>query len=141
LRPRRERFVLHHLGSGNAPFNLFGDAASVTQTITPWLSLVGIVLGGVVLGLFNAHNRKRGNVEQRAPDVNESWAEARAASHELDMERKLRRRFQNWAWELRAAFRSYVIRVQNGGSTEMTAYEQMFFDSDPPTEEVPKQNP
>lgn len=120
------------------PDGLFDTALSITQLVTPWLPLAGIIAGGIILGIFNAHNRSKGNTEARAPDVNEAWVEARVASHELDTERRLRRRVQNFAWEVRSVFRAYVHRVQSGGSTELTHHEKLFYEAEPPTDENPK---
>lgn len=127
------------LNLATEPDNGFFDTAvGVTQLVTPWLPLAGIIAGGIILGIFNAHNRSKGNTETRAPDVNEAWVEARVARHESDAEHRLRIRIQNFAWELRTVYRTYVNRVQSGGSTELTGREKLFFDSEPPTEETPK---
>lgn len=120
------------------PEEFIDTAISLTQLVTPWLPLAGIVAGGIILGIFNAHNRRKGNTENRAPDVNEAWVEARTARHEYDMEHRLRIRLQNFVWELRTVYRNYVNRVQSGGSTDLTGHERIFFDSEPPTEETPK---
>lgn len=123
------------------PEGFLDTAVGITQVVAPWLPFAGVIVGGILLGIFNTHNRRKGNVETRAPDVNEAWEEARTASHELDAERRLRRRLQNYSWELLYVFRMYVKRVRAGGSTDMTAHEQLFYDSDTPTDEVNVKNP
>lgn len=105
--------------------------------VTPYLPLLGIILGGILVGVFNAHNRRKGNIETRAPDVNAIWTQQAYQSQELDKERKLRRRIENYAWELLDVFHGYVKRVMGGGSYELTHHEKLFFSSDPPTSEIP----
>lgn len=119
------------------PDGFFDTAVGVTQLVTPWLPLAGIIAGGIILGIFNAHNRSKGNSENRAPDVNEAWVEARLARHESDVEHRLRIRIQNFAWELRTVYRAYVTRVQSGGSTDLTNHEKLFYESEPPSEDTP----
>lgn len=104
--------------------------------ITPLLPFLGTLLGAIVVGAFAVWNRKRGALETRAPDVNEIWNQQDRQSHELDVERKWRRRLQNYSWEVLSIWRGYVRRVQNGGSNELTAHEKLFYDSEPPTEEI-----
>jgi hypothetical protein len=112
------------------------QANSITQVITPYLPLLGIIIGGVIVGGFGLWNRRKGNIETRAPDVNEIWQQQIYQSHELDAERKIRRRLENYVYELLRVFRAYVRRVQRGGSTELTNHERMFHDTDPPTSEI-----
>lgn len=107
-----------------------------SEVITPYLPLIGIVIGGIILGIFNAYNRKRGNVETRAPDVNELWTQQAFQSKELDKEYRWRRRLQNYTDELLRVIRLYVNRVQDGGSPELTHHEKLMFSSDPPTSEI-----
>lgn len=117
--------------------NEFVDTATaINQLITPYLPLLGIILGGLIVGIFGIHNRRKGNVETRAPDVNEIWQQQIYQNHELDLERRWRRRLENFAHELVKVFRGYVARVQSGGSTELTYHERMFHDTDPPTSET-----
>lgn len=99
------------------------------QFLTPYLPLIGVVAGAVVVGLFNAHNRRKGNVETRAPDVNELWQQERALSLELDTERKKRLRTENLAVEVIRTFRAYVQRVLSGGSPELTHHELKIHDT------------
>lgn len=119
--------------------NLVAAVNPITETITPYLPLIGILFGSLVVGLFAVWNRKRGNMETRAPDVNEIWQQQAKESHDLDMERRWRRRLENFAFELARVFRGYVRRVQAGGSTDLTPHERMFHDTDPPTAETPRQ--
>lgn len=104
--------------------------------VTPLLPFLGTLLGATVVGAFAVWNRKRGAVETRAPDVNEIWVQQDRQSRELDIERKWRRRLQNYSWEVLAIWRGYVRRVQNGGSADLTPHERLFYDSEPPTEEI-----
>lgn len=111
-------------------------AEAVNLVITPYLPLIGIIVGGIILGIFNVWNRRRGAEETRAPDVNEIWQQQMIQSQELDTERKWRRRLENYSHELRRVFIGYVRRVLSGGSAELTHHEKVFYDSDPPTSEI-----
>jgi hypothetical protein len=125
--------VLHLMEQAN---DFIGTATQISALLTPYLPLVGIVVGGVIVGVFQVWNRRRGAVETKAPDVNEIWQQQIYQSHELDTERKWRRRLENFAHELVRVFRAYVNRVQSGGSTELTHHEKLFYDTDPPTSEI-----
>lgn len=108
------------------------ERLTFTEAITPYLPLIGIVVGGIVMGLFGAWNRKRGATETRAPDVNESWNRAEALDLALDNERKTRRLLQDLLYDVLAAFHSYTHRVQRGGSTDLTTREQKAHDTKVP---------
>jgi len=112
--------------------NASAEAANPSQFLTPYLPLVGVLAGAIVVGLFNAHNRRKGNVETRAPDVNEMWQQERMLAKELDLERKLRRKFENFSWFVLNTFRYYVDRVLSGGPRELTHNEKTVYDNDPP---------
>jgi hypothetical protein len=114
----------------------FATAETFSSIITPYLPLIGIIVGGIIVGGFGVWNRRRGATETRAPDVNEIWQQQIIQSHELDMERKWRRRLENYSHELKRVFIGYVRRVLAGGSTELTHHEKVFYDSDPPTSEI-----
>lgn len=116
--------------------NFVDTATAISQIVTPYLPLLGIIVGGVIVGVFNIWNRKRNAVETRAPDVNEIWQQQIYQSRELDLERKWRRRLENFSHELVKVFRGYVARVQSGGSSDLTHHERLFHDQDPPTSEI-----
>lgn len=90
---------------------------SFTEQLTPYLPLIGTILGGIVIGAFAMWNRRKGNVETKAPSVAEIWARADR------LERRAR-----WAYRIQDAFREYVERVRGGGSTELTVIEQAAHD-------------
>lgn len=119
-----------------APDEFLSQAQQVSALVTPYLPLLGIIIGGIIVGVFAAHNRRKGNIEQRSPDVNEIWIQQNLQSKELDKERKWRRRLENFSWELTRVFRGYVSRVQGGGSTDLTHHERLFHDADPPSSEI-----
>jgi hypothetical protein len=104
-----------------------------TELVTPYLPLIGTVVGAIVVGIFAMWNRRRGATENRAPDVNEIWQQQNSQSRELDLERWLRRALEDFVRDLRRAFHSYVRRVQGGGSTDLAPHEQKMFDADPPS--------
>lgn len=113
--------------------NAAAAAENPSQFLTPYLPLLGVIAGAVVVGVFNAHNRRKGNVETRAPDVNEMWQQERLLAKELDTERKLRRKFESFSWFVLNTFRYYVDRVLSGGPKELTFNEKSVYDNEPPS--------
>lgn len=116
---------------------LFADVAGPTlsSTLTTWIAPAGIFLGVVVTGLWAAHNRRKGAVESRFPDVNEIWSQQARQSIELDNERKFRRKLEDYSNNLLRAFRAYVARALGGGPLQLTDAERFLIDSEPPTAE------
>lgn len=108
----------------------------LTMLVTPYLPLLGTIVGGIVIGSFAIWNRKRGAVETRAPDVNEIWVQQQYQASELEKEIKLRRRLERYVDELLRVYRGYVRRVQTGGDIHMSNHERLFYDQDPPTNEI-----
>ena len=93
------------------------------EFIGPVLGLAGIVIGGLIVGSFAIHNRRRGNVEIKMPSVAESWDEARLAQKDArESDRKLSNLRQTFD-ALLQLFRAYVYRVQHGGHIHLTAAE------------------
>lgn len=105
------------------------------EVITPYLPVIGVIAGGLVVGLFSVYNRKKGNVETRAPDVNEIWQQQQYQGRELDRESTFRRMLQSWGYEIVAAFRGYVLRVQSGGTTDLLPHERRLHDQGVPEED------
>ena len=104
---------------------------TVAEQLTPFLPLVGTMAGGLVVGAFALWNRKRGAVENGAPDANEIWARAEKREEALDYERSNRRHFEDLAFILWRAFRSYSHRVRHGGTVDLTPSEQKLHDTRP----------
>lgn len=96
---------------------------SFTAFITPYLPLIITIIGGLIVGGFGIWNRRHGNIETRAPDVNEIWQQQAAEAKELDLERRLRRRLEDLLRELVRVFWLYTGRVQGGGSKELNTQE------------------
>lgn len=96
---------------------MFATEITFTEQLTPYLPLIGTILGGIVVGAFAMWNRRKGNTETKAPSVAEIWARADR------LERRAR-----WAYRIQDAFREYVSRVRAGGSTELDAAEQAAHD-------------
>lgn len=115
--------LLADVNGSSTPLELF-------TTLTPVLV---VVLGGVVAGLWTAHNRRKGATESRFPDVNEIWSQQARQSFELDNERKFRRRLEDYSNALLRLFRAYSSRVLAGGSPQLTEQEKFYIESDPPT--------
>lgn len=109
--------------------------------ITPFLPVIGTIVGAIIVGSFALWNRRKGAVETRAPDVNEIWQQQHYQSHELDKETRFRRRLETWSHDMWLTFREYVDRVLIGGDPHLTFKEQKFYDGEPPTRttEVPIQ--
>ncbi len=105
---------------------------SFTETVTPYLPILGVIAGALIVGLFGVWNRKRGATEVRAPDVNESWLRADELDKALDQERRLRRLLQDLLHDVIVAFRTYTFRVQSGGPTELTEPERKAYDTKVP---------
>lgn len=115
--------LLADVSGPSSPLELF-------TTLTP---ILVVVLGGIVAGLWTAHNRRKGAVESRFPDVNEIWSQQARQSIELDNERKFRRALEDYANALLRAFRAYTRRALNGGDLRLSESEKMLIDSEPPT--------
>ncbi len=112
------------------------EVSPITESLSPYLPLLGVVFGGIVVGLFGLWNRRKGNMETRAPDVNEIWQQQAKDSHDLDMERRWRRRLENFSHDLLGVYRSLARRVMADGFV-LTKREQSFMENDPPTAETP----
>ena len=95
----------------------------VDQLIPYWPGIVTI-FGALIVGGFAMWNRKRGNVENRAPSTSESWREA-------DTARKRLRIVEDAYWLFRHTFQGYYYRVRSGGSTDLTTKEQLVIDARP----------
>lgn len=108
------------------------ESLSFTEALTPFLPLIGIIVGSLIIGAYNSWNRRRGNHENRVPDVNEIWLQQTADNKALDIERKLRRWIEDRFYNLLRAFRAYVTRVQGGGSPELTEFETEMYGSEIP---------
>ena len=102
---------------------------TLTEQITPFLPLAGVIFGALIIEGFRLWNRKRGAVETKAPDVNDIWQREERQNLVLDAERRLRRRLEDLVGRLWLAFRNYVYRVQAGGSIDLTPTEQALIDN------------
>ena len=105
-------------------------------------NVVGVVITGVfglIVGIIGAimarRGQKLGNRENRAPDVQEMWAQQ-------ESDRRMRQMVEDLWWNLRRAFQSYYRRVMNTVAKlgldpkpfELTAAEQKAIDASPPAE-------
>ncbi|MEU4016170.1 hypothetical protein AB0E56_13005 [Microbacterium sp. NPDC028030] len=96
---------------------MIGAELTFTEQITPYLPLLGTIVGGIVVGAFAMWNRRKGNTETKAPTVAEIWARA----DRLEFRAR-------WAFRIQDAFREYVARVRGGGSVIPTLEEQAALD-------------
>lgn len=97
--------------------------------------LIAPIIAGVILaassitGYVIASRTSRSTAkDNRAPDVNEAWAEtdrARARMHAVE----------DLFYRVRSAFRSYWMRVADGGSIQLTEVERAALEADPPIAE------
>lgn len=106
------------------------DVATFTEQITPYLPVLGIAVGSVLVGGFAVWNRRRGATEAKAPTVAEIWAREERVT-------RYARRLERYAELVAASFRAYAARVRTGGSVEPTGIEQMALDEDMPSIEQP----
>lgn len=113
-------------------------APTFTEAITPYLPTIGLLGAGALAGIFAIYNRKRGATEGRAPDVNEIWLRQAEDQRILDIERRARRHLEDMIERIRTAFKMYIIRVSNGGSTELSLSEQDILNKPVPTVEYTK---
>ena len=107
------------------------EGLSFTEAITPYLPLIGVLLGGLLIGIFGIWNRRRGAIETRAPDVNEIWQRSEQDHKELDIERSTRRHLEDCVYTLHSVFKSYVDRVRRGGSSELNTKELEIYTTNP----------
>lgn len=98
---------------------MFATELTFTEQLTPYLPLLGTLLGGLIIGGFAMWNRRKGNVETKAPSVAEIWARSDR------LERRAR-----WAFRIQDAFREYVARVRSGGDAELNEGERAAHDID-----------
>lgn len=109
-------------------YEILAEVTNFTEVVTPYLPVIGVAVGGIVVGVFAAYNRRKGNTENRAPDVNELWQQQAADHRELVIANRLTRQLELHLGKLWEAFVAYVRRVQSGGSTELTTKEQKLID-------------
>lgn len=121
------------------------DSLTFTEQIGPFLPLLGVLLGGLIVGGFAVYNRRKGNVEVKVPSVAEVWAKQVEQGKQLDQEiatrRQLETRVEEQGREIRIAnrrgdayaaalegtrdaFKGYVARQQRGGSNALTKSEK-----------------
>ena len=98
------------------------------ETVGPWLPLIGLVVSALIVGGFGLWNRRHGNVEVKAPSVDEAWERAELANAQLDIERRLRRWFELAFNRLVDVFRAYIKKV----GVELTADEKEALEAQPP---------
>ena len=98
---------------------MFATDITLTEQLTPYLPLIGTIMGGIVVGAFAMWNRRKGNTENKAPSVAEIWARADRLEHRA-----------RWAYKIQDAFRDYASRARGGGSLDLTVGEQIAHDVD-----------
>jgi len=122
---------------------------TLAEQLGPFLPLIGVVVGGLIVGAFAVYNRRKNNVEVKMPSVAELWAKQVEQGEKLDAETDLRRKSDVKVEELekrvrvadrrsdayaaalegtRDAFKAYVARIQRGGSNTLTKNEKALLD-------------
>lgn len=111
------------------------------EWIAPIVGGIFAVVTGVLAYITSRRNAKKGNIERRAPDVQEMWVQQEA-------DRRSRQVMEDIFWDLRSAFKSYFRRVSTAilglnltkEQTEifsLTATEKKAIDATPPVDPVP----
>ena len=75
-----------------------------TELIAPVITGIFALIVGIVSGFMAHRGSKLSTREQRAPDVQEMWAQQEA-------DRRMRQAVEDMWWALRRAFQSYYRRV------------------------------
>ena len=121
------------------------EELTFAEQIGPFLPFLGVIVGGIIVGGFAVYNRRKGNLEVKVPSVAEVWAKQVEQGKQLDLEvnhrrdletkvaglerdvRAANRRGDAYAAALegtRNAFKTYVARIQRGGSNVLTKNEK-----------------
>lgn len=122
---------------------------TLAEQLGPFLPLIGVIVGGLIVGAFAVYNRRKNNVEVKMPSVAELWAKQVEQGEKLDQETDLRRKSDAKVDELekkvrvadrrsdayaaalegtRNAFKAYVTRIQRGGSNTLTKNEKALLE-------------
>lgn len=100
-----------------------------TEWIAPSIAGVIAIITALIAGGFALRNRKRGALEQRAPDVTEAWAETNVA----------RRRgfwYEDHYHETRGGWKNYARRMLEKDETNvLTDSERAILETTPPSDE------
>lgn len=115
------------------------------QWIAPTITGVFGVLLATVTALLARRGAKQGNREQRAPDVQELWAQQ-------ESDRRMRQLVEDLWWTVRQAFQSYYRRVNTAVHLlnltpeqlvlfELTKKELAAIESELPAEDSPRRIP
>lgn len=75
-----------------------------TEAIAPIITSVLAVVVAVLGGIMARRSQKLGNIQQRAPDVQQMWSQQ-------ETDRRMRRRAEDIWWNIRRAFQTYYRRV------------------------------
>lgn len=97
---------------------------SLVHDLIPYWPGIVTIIGAMIVGLFAVWNRKKGNMENRAPSAAEAWKEA-------DLARGRLRKIEDAYWIIRHVFQGYYHRVSTGGSTELTTSEHEVINARP----------
>lgn len=98
------------------------------ESMVPYWPGIVTLIGFFVVGGFAIWNRRNGNREVKTPSVAELWADNAKKDAELDVERALRRWFQDAFYDMRRAFKTYLQRHEH----PLTSFEQKTLEAEPP---------
>lgn len=107
-------------------------AGSSAEGIIPYLPYIGMTGVALIGAAVTVWNRRRGATENKAPSVPDAWNRAEQANAELDIERSLRRWFQDAFYNLVREVLAYIRRIRRGGSTEPHAALTEALEATPP---------
>lgn len=105
---------------------------TVLEALVPYWPGIATLIGFLIVGAFAAYNRRKGNVEAKAPSASELWQQQARQASELDIERRMRRWFEDAFWALVRAFTAYIDRVKSDGSRNLFAAEKRALEARPP---------
>lgn len=93
----------------------------MNEALTPYLPILTLVIGIVGKGVFDMFQAKRTGTDAKMPTVADIWDRMDRFEKALGQERSAR-------LTLLEVFRSYVRRVQTGGTSDLTEQEQHALD-------------
>lgn len=107
-----------------------------TELLAPIISGIVAVIITTLGAIMARRGAKIGSKENRAPDVQEMWAQQ-------ETDRRIRQLVEDMWWNIRRAFQTYYRRVQlvaaekgiDDPRLELTAKEQKIIDTPPPADE------
>lgn len=105
---------------------------TLLETLVPYWPGIVTLLGFFIVGAFAIWNRRRGAVEAKYPTVSEMWQEDRRKESELDIERGMRRWFENAFYDLRRALHQHIDSAHDGDTNALKPHQRKALNATPP---------